>query len=279
MIEENKIYNMDCLEGLKQMEKSSVDLVITSPPYNCDIQYDEWNDNLDEFIYYQEMEKIIREIYRVLKDDGRVCWNVTDLYFNKSQAKENLPRVAHFITLFQKVGFKFWIDIIWHQTDNNKLTAWGSWLSASSPYIYCDAEHIIILYKKSRDKLTKGESDITKDEFINACKSTIWQIRPVVTKRNSNDCPVPFPKKLIRRLIKLFSYKNDLVLDPFSGRGTTCIIAKENERRFIGFEISKSYFKLSKDRNSQEYLHQHLKNGSGAKLDAKASPLQVFGGD
>jgi len=252
----NKIICGDCIEGMKLLEDNSVDLVVTSPPYNCGIKYDEWNDDLPEEQYYNQMKKIIKEIKRILKKDGRVCWNVADLYYNKSQNKENISRSSDFIKIFESFGFKIWRDIIWHQTDNNKLTAWGSWKSASSPFIFCDYEHVLIFFKESWDKLNKGISDITKDEFISSCKSSVWRITPVVTKKIEGDCPVPFPIKLIRRLIKLFSYQNDLILDPFCGRGTSCIVSKQNNRNFIGFEVSKKYYELANKRLEQENLNK-----------------------
>jgi len=257
MLEINKVYNMDCLEGLKLIDDDSIDLIITSPPYNTGIKYDEWNDNLPEEEYEKFIFNVAKECFRVLKADGRICWNVADILHGSKELSFN--RAGQFHKIAEQIGFKFWIDIIWYQQDNNSRTCWGSWKSASAPMIFSQFEHILVYYKKYKYKLQKGKSTIGAKMFMECCQDSIWKITPVVTKKNTEYCPVPFPKKLIQRLIHLFSFENDLVLDPFAGSGTTLEVAKSLNRRFIGFELSKKYCEEINKKLQQNYLFKFLK--------------------
>lgn len=242
-MEFNNIYNIDCVEGLKQVADNSVDLIVTSPPYNIGIKYDSWNDNMPWDEYLEWCKTWLKECFRVLKSDGRICINH---YFCFSP-RENGHTVSRFPlfdlkNLMDNIGYCTHKVVCWDDITVAKQTAWGSWKSASSPYINCPYEGILIGYKQYWNKLEKGESTISKNDFMECC-SGVWHIG--TTQSYTMAC---FPERLPQLCIDLLSYKGDLVLDPFSGSGTTCYVAKSLGRRFLGFEISEAYWKESLSR-------------------------------
>lgn len=240
MMQENiELYCGDCVEIMKQLQDESVDLVVTSPPYNCGIQYDVYNDNLHWNDYYVWCEKWLKEIYRLLKTDGRFCLNH---YLSMGKANNRSAPLMKLNSIAEDIGFKHHAIAIWWDTTISTLTAWGSWLSSSAPYINSPFEGILILYKDRWKKEKKGKTNISKEEFIESC-SGIWKIAP--TKRNKEH-PATFPITLAERCIRMFSYENDLVLDPFMGIGTTGKACIKLNRKFIGIEISPKYYNIAK---------------------------------
>jgi site-specific DNA-methyltransferase (adenine-specific) len=239
-MEINKIYNMDCVEGLKQVEDSTVDLIVTSPPYNVGIEYDSWDDNMQWDDYLAWCKMWLKECYRILKPDGRICINH---YFCNAPRKngDTVSRfpLFDFKNIMDAMGYHTHKIAIWDDLTMKKQTAWGSWMSASSPFIQTPYEGILIAYKDQWNKIEKGESTISRGDFMEGC-SGVWHIG--TTQSYTMAC---FPEKLPQLCIDLFSYKGDLVLDPFSGSGTTCYVAKSRERNFLGFEISKAYWEES----------------------------------
>lgn len=239
-MEINKIYNMDCIEGLKQVDDNSVDLIVTSPPYNVGIEYDSWDDNMQWNDYLAWCDEWLKECYRVLKADGRICINH---YFCNAPRKNGdtcsrFP-LFDFKDMMDKIGYHTHKIAVWDDLTMKKQTAWGSWMSASAPFIQTPYEGILIAYKDQWEKIEKGESTISKGDFMEGC-SGVWHIG--TTQSFTMAC---FPEKLPQLCIDLFSYKNDLVLDPFSGSGTTCYVAMSRGRRFLGFEISEAYWRES----------------------------------
>ena len=249
-MELNNIYNMDCVEGLKQLEDSSIDLIVTSPPYNLGIQYDSWNDRMPWNDYLKWCDEWLSECFRVLKDDGRICINH---YFCNNPIDENGNHESRFPlfdfkNIMDRIGYNCHRVVVWDDLTMKKQTAWGSWLSASAPHINCPYEGILIAYKKQWNKINKGESTIHKNDFMEAC-SGVWHIGTTISYTMAN-----FPERLPQLCIDLLSYKNDVVLDPFSGSGTTCWVAKCMNRQFVGFEISKAYWQESISRlNGKPY--------------------------
>lgn len=232
---------MDCIDGMKQIDDNSIDLVVTSPPYNIGIDYDNYNDKKEWNNYYKWCEKWLKEIYRVLKKDGRFCLNhylsIGDGNFRTAPLMELNNTSVH------KIGFKHHSVAVWPDITLVKRTAWGSFCSASSPYINSPFEGILIMYKNQWKKKNKGESTIKKDMFISSCRG-IWNINQEIkglTKAN-------FHMTLPAICVDLLSYKDDIVLDPFMGSGTTAIICKEKKRKYIGFEISKKYVEIANER-------------------------------
>jgi site-specific DNA-methyltransferase (adenine-specific) len=237
----NKLYNIDCIEGMKQLPLNFIDLVVTSPPYNVGIDYDVYNDNKDWVEYWGWSKKWIKEVYRVLKEDGRFCLNVlVEMGINDN--KERISPLVEFYNILRSVGFRVNGLPMWTDRHRVKYTAWGSWMSASAPYIYCPFEVVIIAYKGGWKKLTKGEDSITKNNFMMGCCG-VWNI-PTDTRQLTK---ANFPLKLPEVCIELLSYKNDIVLDPFAGAGTTLVAAKRLERKYLGFEISEKYCKVAEE--------------------------------
>jgi site-specific DNA-methyltransferase (adenine-specific) len=239
-MELNKIYNEDCVLGMKKLSDNSIDLIVTSPPYNLNIQYAEHNDAMTLEVYYDWCKEWIKESFRVLKPGGRFC-----LQIGCFQSSQNEPTYSTFTELFRKEGFIFREFIIWNKNTIPKRTAWGSWKSPSNPRISPPFEMIINFHKISPKILEKGETDLTKEEFVQWTNG-LWVIGPESAKRRNH--PAPFPEELVIRCIKMHSYIGSVVLDPFNGSGTTTKIAKQLNRDYIGFDITKEYCNLAEDR-------------------------------
>ncbi len=229
-----------------------VNLLITSPPYNLSIEYGKHNDNLDYEIYLEFTKQWLTKAYELLADDGRICVNIP-LDKNKNGLK---PVYADFVEIAKRVGFKYQSTIVWNEQNISRRTAWGSWLSASAPYVIAPVEMIVVMYKKQWKRLNKGESTITKEEFIEWTNG-VWTFSGESKRRIGH--PAPFPLELPRRCIKLFSYKDDLILDPFVGSGTTLIAAFQEGRKAIGTEIDEKFIELAINRiNSSLFMQKNL---------------------
>jgi len=236
-----KIINDEILTTT-EIERNSIDLIVTSPPYNVDIKYNSHNDQISYPEYLEFSGKWLSRCFDWLKDDGRLCLNVP-LDINKG-GQQSVG--ADLTAIAKKVGFKYHSTIIWNEGNISRRTAWGSWLSASAPYVIAPVELIIILYKDQWKKNGgRKTSDISKEEFIKWTNG-LWTFNGESKKRVGH--PAPFPIELPRRCIKLFSYVGDVVLDPFMGSGTTLIAAHMNNRKSIGVDIDKEYCALSKKR-------------------------------
>jgi len=258
MLELNKIYNGDCLELMKNIDDNSIDLIVTSPPYNVGIEYDSWNDKLSLNDYFNFAEKWLSESFRVLKSDGRIALNVS-YEANQRFNSERLFFASDYWQVMKKIGFKFFglVDLKEDQPERVKYTAWGSWLSASSPYIYNPKECVIIAYKKSKNKLSKGKSYFTsenKQEFIKLV-SGVWDYTAETKKYTEANYSLTIPLNAL----KILSYENDIVLDPFIGSGTTAIACLILKRNYIGFEISEKYYKIALERVKEVEYQQKLK--------------------
>ena len=240
-----KIINDDILTT-KELGDDSIDLVVTSPPYNVGIDYNSHNDNLTYEQYLEFSKKWLARCFDWLKDDGRLCLNIP-LDKNKGGHKS----VGADLTIIaKKIGFNYHSTIIWNEGNISRRTAWGSWKSASAPYVIAPVELILVLYKK-RWKKTSGsrQSNITKQEFMEWTNG-LWTFSGESKKRVGH--PAPFPIELPRRCIKLFSFVGDVVLDPFVGSGTTLIASYLENRKGIGVDIDKKYCQLTKKRLAEE---------------------------
>lgn len=240
----NKIYNEDCLITMSKIPDDTIDLVVTSPPYNIGIDYDVYRDNLPWEVYFKWCEKWLKEVYRILKPDGRIALNH---YLSLGDSRERVSPISELMKIMGEIGFKHHTIAVWTDRTLAKKTAWGSWLSASAPYINSPFEGIIINYKRYWKKQTKGVSDIRKEEFIELTRG-IWEIKTEnrgLTKAN-------FSEDFAEKVIKLLSYQGDLVYDPFMGSGTVAKVAILNKRRFIGSEISSKYCEIANERLKQK---------------------------
>jgi len=234
------IYNEDCLEGMKKLSDKGVDLVITSPPYNIGVDYGVYKDNLEWNDYLNWCNKWIKQVSRVLKFDGRFVLNVlTNINSNGIRQQP----LIDFGNLIRKNRLKIHSIGFWTDVTRVKYTAWGSWKSASMPYIYNPYEAIIISYKNSWRKLNKGEDTISKENFIKGV-SGVYNFGTAKNKL----CPAVFPLKLPMLFIELLTFKGEIVLDPFMGSGTTAVACKKLGRHYIGFEINKEYCEIAKKR-------------------------------
>lgn len=219
----------------------SLDLIITSPPYNVGIEYNSNDDRGEYEAYLAFCEKWLKNCYLWAKDGGRFCLNIP---LDKNKGGQQSVG-ADFTNLAKKIGWKYHSTIVWNEGNISRRTAWGSWLSASAPYVIAPVELILVLYKGEWKKSQKGISDINKDEFM-AWTNGLWSFNGESKKRVGH--PAPFPRELPKRCIKLFSFVGDVVCDPFSGSGTTMIESYLNKRAFVGIELDKSYCELAKNR-------------------------------
>lgn len=231
----NKIVCADSLDYLKTLPDNCIDIIITSPPYNFGLDYENHNDTSHWNQYYDMLFKIFKECIRVLKYGGRFVVNVQPLY------SDYIP-THHIISNFfiqQKMIWKG--EIIWEKNNYNcKYCSWGSWKSPASPYLKYTWEFVEVFCKGNLKKPGAKENiDINEEEFKQWVVAK-WSIAP---ERNMKEYghPAMFPEQLVERVLKLFSYKNDVVLDPFNGAGTTTVVAKRLHRRYLGIDISREY--------------------------------------
>jgi site-specific DNA-methyltransferase (adenine-specific) len=252
-----RIYNDDFLET-ETVEPDSIDLTVTSPPYNVDIKYGSYDDGIPYDKYLEFSRKWLLKCHDLTKDDGRLCLNVP-LDKNKGGAQSVF---ADLTTIAKEVGWKYYATVIWNEQNISRRTAWGSWMSASAPYVIAPVEVIVVLYKKSWEKTRKGISDIAEDELIE-WTGGVWNFSGESKRRIGH--PSPFPVELPKRCIKLFSYVGETVLDPFLGSGTTLIACLETRRAGIGVEINREYCKLADKRVRNR--------GAQTKLEEVVGPL------
>ena len=231
-------------EHMAHIPDNSVHLMVTSPPYNVTKEYDE---NLSLGDYLGFLEKVFREVYRVLVPGGRACVNVANL-----GRKPYLPLTSFISQMMIDLGYLMRGEIIWDKAaSSGGSTAWGSWKSASNPILRDVHEYILVFSKGDyKRQLTEAEKEVKKntigrDEFLEWTK-TVWQFPTVSAKRIGH--PAPFPEELPHRLIQLYSFETDVVLDPFLGSGTTALAAAKSGRIYVGYEVSEEYLELAEER-------------------------------
>ena len=240
------IFNEDILK-ITAIPENSVDLIITSPPYNVDIHYNSHTDNLTYEDYLEFTQKWIKKCFDLAKKEGRFLLNIP-LDKNKGGQKS----VGADITKIAKdIGWKYHSTIIWNEGNISRRTAWGSYMSASAPYVIAPVELILVLYKDSWKK-TGGsrKNDITKKEFMDWTNG-VWTF-PGQNKKGAGGHPAPFPIELPKRCIKLFSFIGDTVLDPFLGSGSTLIASYLYNRKGIGVDIDREYCNIAIRRLQKE---------------------------
>ena len=227
-------------------DKEYFDLIITSPPYNVDIKYNSHNDDLTYEQYLEFSEVWMKNCYKWTKNQGRFCLNIP-LDKNKGGQKSV---GADLTTIAQKVGWKYHSTIIWNEGNISRRTAWGSWMSATAPYVIAPVELIVVLYKGEWKKTNRSKiSDITKKEFMEWTNG-LWTFNGESKKRIGH--PAPFPLELPYRCIKLFSFIGDTILDPFLGSGSTLIASYLHNRKGLGVDIDKDYCDIAIRRLQQE---------------------------
>jgi modification methylase len=236
-------------ENMKELPDSSVHLMITSPPYNVSKEYD---DDLSLKEYLQLLKNAFTETYRVLVNGGRACINVANL-----GRKPYIPLSDYISQMMLEIGFNMRGEIIWNKAASaSPSTAWGSWQSAANP-ILRDIHEYILIFSKGDYKREKGkkENTISKEQFMEWTKS-IWTMNAESARRIGH--PAPFPEELPNRLIQLYSFTNDIILDPFIGSGTTAISALKAGRKYVGYDINKDYIELANRRIEPHKLQSSL---------------------
>lgn len=231
-------------EDMHELPDGSVHLMVTSPPYNVGKEYDE---DLTMDDYRGLLRRVLAETWRVVAPGGRACVNVANL-----GRKPYIPLHAYVIADAAETGFQMRGEIIWDKgAGAGTSTAWGSWLSASNPTLR-DTHEYILVFQKPHPKTGFGrkapeghENTIERDDFLESTKS-VWRFSPQSAKRASH--PAPFPVELPRRLIQLYTYTNDVVLDPFMGTGATAIAAANAGRRYVGYDTSAEYCSIAEER-------------------------------
>ena len=265
----NKITTGDCREVMREMPANSIDLMVTSPPYGVGIAYDSFNDDINFEAYKEFSREWLSEAFRVLKPDGRLALNIP-YEINRQEKGGRIFMVAELWNILASIGYKFYgvVDLEESSPHRSKTTAWGSWMSPSSPYIYNPKECVLLCYKQLSKKQTKGtpqweswveqvedknnpelfvnkkmyeKSD--KDDFISLVYGQ-WNYfadtRQQTKATFSMDIPV--------RAMKILSYKEDIVMDPFMGSGTSAVAAEFVGRNWVGVELSENYTQVANKR-------------------------------
>ena len=233
----DKIFNKSS-ENMNELVNNCVSLTITSPPYNIGKDSDL---DLTDDEYWTMINNVFSETYRVTKSGGRLVVNVANL-----GRKPYIPFSKYYVEVLTEIGFIMRGEIIWQKSKGaNASFAWGSWLSASNPVIRDIHEYCLVFSKDSMKNSSGGKSTIQKEEFMESTLS-IWNISPEKAKRIGH--PAPFPVELPKKFINLYSFKKDLILDPFIGSGTTAVASKLLQRNYVGYEINKEYIKLADKR-------------------------------
>ncbi|HHX77445.1 MAG TPA: site-specific DNA-methyltransferase [Firmicutes bacterium] len=241
----NKIFCKSS-EVMDEIPDNSVHLMITSPPYNVKKEYDE---DMSLEAYRKLLYKVFQETYKKLATGGRACINIANL-----GRKPYIPLHAYIIDDMLKIGYLMRGEIIWNKASSAGLsTAWGSWMSAANPVLRDTHEYILVFSKESFSRKKRDKKDtITKERFLEWTKS-VWTFPAVSAKSIGH--PAPFPEELPYQLIQLYSFKGDVILDPFCGSGTTCLAALKSERYYIGYDIKPEYVELAHKR-IKNYLDQ-----------------------
>ena len=284
-METNKIYNGDCIEVMKTFPESSIDLIVTSPPYGVGIDYDTHNDDVPFSEYKEFSISWLSEAFRVLKDDGRIALNIP-YEINRQDKGGRIFMVAELWKIMQDIGYKFYglVDLNENSPHRSKTTAWGSWMSPSAPYIYNPKECVILAYKKNHIKKVKGEpqwkGDIVdlQQEDGTTKKKTMYQDEDkkefmelvygqwdyfADTKQMTK---ATFSMDIPMKAIKILTYKNDLILDPFAGSGTSLAAAEILGRRWVGIELSPNYTEVARER-----VQHFVDRNKQLKLEMKGS--------
>ena len=261
----NQIINDKWENVMPQIPDNSVDIIITSPPYNVGLgsnrfkkdKYDSYDDNMPYEDYLNWMDKLFTECYRTLKVGGRICINIGD------GSNGSVPTHADFtIRMRDKHKFIPMTTIVWDKKQIGASTAWGSYQSPSCPSFPTQFEFIIVMAKET----TKHEGDKSKisigaKEFQKNSRA-LWSFLPETRMMQEFGHPAMYPEELPHRLIQHLTYEDDIVLDPFSGAGTTCAVAKKLRRRYIGIEMSQKYYDVSLRRLGQIAVTKKQENGS-----------------
>lgn len=262
LIELNKVYNEDCLEGMKLLPENCIDLTVTSPPYFNAREYSKW-ETYDDFLNF--LEKVFKENYRITKE-GRMCVvNISTIIQPRESRNSESKRIAlpfHFVNLMEDIGFKFLEDIIWIKPEGASKNRNGGFFRHRQPVAYKPNvvnEYVFVFQKPMNgliDKIVRSYKGEIKEKSLvddGYERSNVWQINPETAVRQH---PAPYPIELPNKVIQYYSYCNDVVLDPFMGSGTTAIACLNLNRNFIGFELDEGYYNIANERIKSKTLEE-----------------------
>ena len=247
-----QLYFDDCRNILPKLQSNSTDCIITSPPYNFSLNYNDYNDDKQVEDYCDFLKSVFLDCYYILKSDGRLIVNIQPNY------KDYLP-THHILTdILLKIGYKWKAEILWDKQNYNcPVTCWGSYKSPSAPFIKSTFEFVEVFVKDNYiHQGRKDDIDISDKEF-QSWTNNCWKIS-AENRQKEFGHPAMFPEELVERCLKLFTYKHDIILDPFMGTGTTGVVCKKLDRDFIGIEIDETYFKLATKRISKTTIGHKL---------------------
>jgi len=265
----NTLINGDCVEVMSSMEEGSVDLIVTSPPYGVGIEYDVHDDDMVWEQYVKFTKSWMEQAYRVLKDDGRIALNIP-YEINRQDKGGRIFMVSEIWQIMKQIGYKFFgvVDLQEESPHRSRTTAWGSWMSPSAPYIYNPKECVILAYKKHHIKKIKGQpqwkGEVTQVQDLK--DPAVWKNKTIYHDNDKREfidlvfgqwnyfadtrslTKATFSMDIPTKAIKILTYKNDVVLDPFAGSGTSLVAAEILDRRWIGIELSENYSKIARER-------------------------------
>jgi modification methylase len=238
MIELDKIYNMDCVQGLKLIDDNSIDCIVTSPPYNkkffCkqkvtnqvwskfNIDYDDYGDNMELEKYEQWLLEVLNECFRILKPNGSMFFNHKPIRYNN--------KIYHPLQILFKCKFNIYQEIVWNRKNSPNIR-----------------KEILLPNTERIWWLTKGKPKVFKNNIDKVFNSEVWTFSALTCKEH----PAPFPQTLPQNCILLTTEVGDTVLDPFSGIGTTVCVSKKLNRKYIGFDLSKNYCEITEQKLSE----------------------------
>ncbi|MBW3536979.1 MAG: site-specific DNA-methyltransferase [Actinobacteria bacterium] len=229
-------------ESMDEVVDNSVALMVTSPPYHVGKEYDS-DSSFDDYLGL--LRRVFTETYRVLEPGGRAVVNVANL-----GRRPYIPLNAHVALMMNELGFLMRGEVIWRKgAGANGSCAWGSWRSASNPTLRDTHEYCLCFSKGEFRRQRRGINTIDGDEFLAATLS-VWDIRPESARRVGH--PAPFPVELPARFIQLYTFEDDLVLDPFMGAGTTAVAAVRAGRHYVGYDTDANYVAAAVARIAQE---------------------------
>lgn len=273
---------------LHAMPDECVHLAITSPPYNVGLQYDSHNDKMPYEEYLQWLTGFWSELKRILVPGGRFALNIAPTSIANFR-----PIHYHMARDLQHLGFIMRTEILWYKQTMRRRTAWGSWKSPSNPHMVPSWEYVLV-FSKGQWNLegNKADADITGPEFIKY-SDAFWPIQPETRGRQpflnslyppkrgrkepeaKEGHPAPFPEELIYRLIKFYSYKNNVVLDPFGGTGTVAAVAARTNRHYVHLDLSQRYCAIAAERVAAGRKQMRLEEIPATKPEVMPEPAIV----